>query len=228
MHEGRIAITSPGPGKGTEVEIRLPIAAVQAAEAIAAEPSTAGGRRSLRVLIVEDNLDAAEMLELAVSQLGHVTRVAHDGATAITMATQFAPDVVLLDIGLPVMNGYAVVRTLRERPEFTMSISPPSRDGGRKRIVGKHEKLDSTVTSQSLSLRRRCRICLSDRTACAVGARPARRERPAGIWDPCSESPTAPRQVPDQLTVHRYMSSALQMGGCQRSLRRAALVASSR
>jgi signal transduction histidine kinase/ActR/RegA family two-component response regulator len=119
MHGGRIAITSPGPGKGTEVEIRLPIAAVQAAEAIAAEPSTAAARRSLRVLIVEDNLDAAEMLELAVSQLGHVTKVAHDGATAITMASQFAPDVVLLDIGLPVMNGYAVVRTLRERPEFT-------------------------------------------------------------------------------------------------------------
>jgi CheY-like chemotaxis protein len=119
MHGGRIAITSPGPGKGTEVEIRLPIAAVQAAEAVAAEPSTAAARRSLRVLIVEDNLDAAEMLELAVSQLGHVTKVAHDGATAITMASQFAPDVVLLDIGLPVMNGYAVVRTLRERPEFT-------------------------------------------------------------------------------------------------------------
>ena len=71
------------------------------------------------MLIVEDNRDAAEMLELVVSQLGHVTKVAHDGATAITIATQFAPDVVLLDIGLPVMNGYAVVRALRERPEFT-------------------------------------------------------------------------------------------------------------
>jgi CheY-like chemotaxis protein len=61
----------------------------------------------------------SEMLELVVSQLGHVTKVAHDAATAITTATQFAPDVVLLDIGLPVINGYTVARTLRELPEFT-------------------------------------------------------------------------------------------------------------
>ena len=58
------------------------------------------------------------MLELTVSRLGHDTRVAHDGGSAITIATQFAPDVILLDIGLPVMNGYAVARTLRGSPEF--------------------------------------------------------------------------------------------------------------
>ena len=119
MHEGHITISSPGPGRGTEVEIRLPIASVQAVTAIAAEPAPVTPKRNLRVLIVEDNLDAAEMLELAVRQLGHVSKVANDGATAITIATQFAPDVVLLDIGLPVMNGYAVARTLREQPDFT-------------------------------------------------------------------------------------------------------------
>jgi signal transduction histidine kinase/ActR/RegA family two-component response regulator len=119
MHEGRIAISSPGPGQGTEVEVRLPITPAQDAKAVAAGPSTVAAGRNLRVLIVEDNLDAAEMLELVVSQLGHVTKVAHDGATAITIATQFAPDVVLLDIGLPVMNGYTVVRALRELPQFT-------------------------------------------------------------------------------------------------------------
>jgi CheY-like chemotaxis protein len=118
MHEGRIAISSQGLGQGTEVEIRLPIAPEQAAKAAAAAPSTVAARRNLRVLIVEDNLDTAEMMDLAVSQLGHVTKVAHDGATAIAMATQFAPDVVFLDIGLPVMNGYTVVRALRELPEF--------------------------------------------------------------------------------------------------------------
>ena len=119
MHEGRIAISSPGPGQGTEVEIRLPITPAQDAKAVAAGPSTVAVGRNLRVLIVEDNLDAAEMLDLVVSQLGYVTKVAHDGATAITIATQFAPDVILLDIGLPVMNGYAVVRALRELPQFT-------------------------------------------------------------------------------------------------------------
>ena len=119
MHEGSIVVSSPGPGQGAEVEIRLPITPVQAATVVAAEPSTVVARRNLRVLIVEDNLDAAEMLQLAVSQLDHITKVAHDGATAITIATQFAPDVVLLDIGLPVMNGYEVARNLRQLPEFT-------------------------------------------------------------------------------------------------------------
>ena len=82
------------------------------------ERPTVAATRRLRVLIVEDNLDAAEMLDLAVSQMGHTTRMAHDGATAVKIAGQFAPDVVLLDIGLPVMNGYAVAQALRAQPEF--------------------------------------------------------------------------------------------------------------
>jgi signal transduction histidine kinase/ActR/RegA family two-component response regulator len=118
MHEGRIAIRSPGKDQGTEVEIRLAIAPADAATTAAAEPSTDVARRNLRVLIVEDNPDAAEMLELAVAQLGHVTAIARDGAAAIATATQFAPDVVLLDIGLPVMNGYDVVQALRRMPAF--------------------------------------------------------------------------------------------------------------
>jgi signal transduction histidine kinase/CheY-like chemotaxis protein len=117
MHEGQIGVRSPGPGQGTEVEIRLPITTV-AATAVPTEPPPVAAGRVLRVLIVEDNLDAAEMLELAVSDLGHDTRLAHDGATAITVASQFAPDVIFLDIGLPVMNGYAVARRLRGMPEL--------------------------------------------------------------------------------------------------------------
>jgi len=128
MHEGQIDIRSPGTGQGTEVEIRLPTTTVlasrsaerdgaPAAAAVPAEPPAAAGR-NLRVLIVEDSLDAAEMLELAVSHLGHVTRLAHDGASAITAATQFTPDVIFLDIGLPVMNGYVVAQTLRGIPEL--------------------------------------------------------------------------------------------------------------
>jgi signal transduction histidine kinase/ActR/RegA family two-component response regulator len=118
MHEGDIRITSPGTGQGTEVEIRLPVAAVAATTAETAHQPPAATGRTLRVLIVEDNADAAEMLELSVSRLGHVTRVAHDGARAITTATEFAPDVIVLDIGLPVMNGYEVARTLRGMREF--------------------------------------------------------------------------------------------------------------
>jgi signal transduction histidine kinase/ActR/RegA family two-component response regulator len=118
MHQGTIEISSPGTGRGTEVEIRLPATAAPAATTVPAERLPSVAARHLRVLIVEDNLDAAQMLEFAVSHLGHVTRLAHDGATAITAATQFGPDVIFLDIGLPVMNGYAVARTLRGMPDF--------------------------------------------------------------------------------------------------------------
>jgi len=118
MHDGRIEIRSAGPGLGTEVEIRLPVIVMPQVAAIADQPRPSAVRHDLRVLIVEDNLDAAEMLDMAVSNLGHVTRVAHDGGAAISIATEFAPDVIFLDIGLPVMNGYGVARALRGRPEF--------------------------------------------------------------------------------------------------------------
>jgi CheY-like chemotaxis protein len=118
MHDGQVDVRSPGMGRGTEVEIRLPISAAPVATVVAPELPPDAASRNLRVLIVEDNLDAAEMLELAVSRLGHVTRLAYDGRTALTAATEFAPDVIFLDIGLPVMNGYEVARTLRGMPEF--------------------------------------------------------------------------------------------------------------
>jgi CheY-like chemotaxis protein len=109
-------VTSAGTGKGTEVTIHLPVAAITDMPAVPTNvtPDTTGC--TLRVLIVEDNVDAAEMLGYAVSALGHTTRVAHDGAAALSAADDFAPDVIFLDIGLPVMNGYDVARTLRSRP----------------------------------------------------------------------------------------------------------------
>jgi signal transduction histidine kinase/ActR/RegA family two-component response regulator len=117
MHEGRIEVRSGGSGQGTEVEIKLPLVPAEEAAIIpfATLPAVA---RTLRVLIVDDNVDAAEMLALAVSGLGHLTRQAHDGAAALTGAATFLPDVIFLDIGLPIVNGYAVARALRERPEF--------------------------------------------------------------------------------------------------------------
>jgi signal transduction histidine kinase/ActR/RegA family two-component response regulator len=123
LHGGQITVSSPGTGQGTEVEIHLPTTPALARrspkrEGGPAEQAPVAASRNLRVLIVEDNLDAAEMLELTVSHLGHVTRMAHDGAAGITAAQQFRPDVIFLDIGLPVMNGYAVARTLRGMPEF--------------------------------------------------------------------------------------------------------------
>ncbi len=116
MHNGSIEVSSAGCGRGTQVEIRLPTSAAQDRP----RASTAGPRvaseGTLRVLIVDDNPDAAEMLAVAVTQLGHTTRLAHDGDTAVRLATQFAFDVILLDVGLPGINGYEVARTLRAQP----------------------------------------------------------------------------------------------------------------
>jgi DNA-binding response OmpR family regulator len=113
MHHGEIEVRSPGVGSGTEVEIRLPISAAPIAAAVTADIPPIAVTRQLRALIVEDNADAAEMMNVAVTHLGHLTRVAHDGTSAIAAAKEFAPDVVLLDIGLPDINGYDVARELR-------------------------------------------------------------------------------------------------------------------
>jgi signal transduction histidine kinase/ActR/RegA family two-component response regulator len=118
MHEGRIDIRSPGQGQGTEIEIRLPVTTAMVANVIEPERPGVPPPRSFRVLIVDDNVDAAEMLDLLVSALGHTTKVAHDGAAALSAAAEFAPDVIFLDVGLPVINGYAVARKLRELPDF--------------------------------------------------------------------------------------------------------------
>jgi PAS domain S-box-containing protein len=116
MHDGRIDVRSAGMGKGTEVEIRLPTTTAARVVAHEAEPAATGARRPLRVEIVDDNVDAAEMLGLLVSSLGHMTQLAYDGPSALDVADTFMPDVIVLDIGLPIMNGYEVAQELRRRP----------------------------------------------------------------------------------------------------------------
>jgi len=76
-------------------------------------PSMAQPTPSLRVLVVDDNVDAAMALDLWLRSLGHETQVAHDGINALRLAAQFNPDVVLLDIFMPHLDGYAVARRLR-------------------------------------------------------------------------------------------------------------------
>ena len=86
----------------------------QAAEA--SEPADALPRTARRVLIVDDNVDGAESLALLLRFAGHTIEVAHDGQEALTVAEQFRPDVMLLDIGLPGLNGYEVCQRIRRGP----------------------------------------------------------------------------------------------------------------
>ncbi len=118
LHGGTIDASSEGEGKGAEFIVRLPLAQ---ADAIAArkQPQVAQpASRAInahRVLIVDDNVDAAETLNVLLRSLGHETRVVYEGAQALEIADEFKPDVVLLDIGLPGINGYEVARRLRSR-----------------------------------------------------------------------------------------------------------------
>ena len=116
LHGGSLEAWSEGPNKGSEFTLRLPLlgaprrSAYQPARAAIAERVQPANAR--RVLIVDDNVDAALSLSLLLTSLGHESRVVHDGASALKMAAEFRPDTVLLDIGMPDLDGYEVARRL--------------------------------------------------------------------------------------------------------------------
>jgi CheY-like chemotaxis protein/two-component sensor histidine kinase len=118
LHGGRVEAQSAGLNQGSEFVVELPLLEGAPREAVRPTPRDhpAPVGRPLRVLVVDDNLDAAEMLAEWLSAVGHSVRVAADGPTALEIAADFKPDVALLDIGLPVMDGYEVARRLREQP----------------------------------------------------------------------------------------------------------------
>jgi len=120
MHDGDIEARSEGAGRGSELVVRLPIAEddraiVDGAGAGARE--TARGPRPERILVVDDNVDAAESLSRLLRLQAHEVRVAYDGLAALAAARDMNPDVVLLDIGLPELDGLEVARSLRARDD---------------------------------------------------------------------------------------------------------------
>ena len=138
LHGGQVEARSEGPGKGTEMTVRLPLAgraqhrteeeAELSAPAAAPDrqepaPSTSAdtnadtNAQSRRILVVDDVADIAETLTVALELTGHQVRQAQTAAQALTTADDFAPEVVILDIGLPDMEGYALAHALRARPQ---------------------------------------------------------------------------------------------------------------
>jgi len=120
LHHGTIDAHSAGVGQGSEFRLRLPLsAAVQASAQVVHEETTdvgapAGPAR--RLLVVDDNRDGADMLGMALDMLGFVVEQRYNGADALAAGAKFEPDVVILDIGLPDMDGYAVARAIRSQP----------------------------------------------------------------------------------------------------------------
>jgi len=121
LHAGTVEVSSGGKGTGAEFVVRLPLAG---APASAATPPTPPATRARRVLVIEDNVDAAESLRLALELEGHEVEVAHDGLEGLERARALAPDVVLCDIGLPRMDGYELARALRaETDAYLVALS---------------------------------------------------------------------------------------------------------
>jgi signal transduction histidine kinase/ActR/RegA family two-component response regulator len=118
MHGGVVTAQSDGLGKGSELIVRLPLATeplrAGSSPASAAPELTAVPTR--RILVVDDNIDAAQSLAMLLEVCGHETFLAHDGPAAIDAAERVRPDVILLDIGLPKVNGFEACRQIRQRP----------------------------------------------------------------------------------------------------------------
>lgn len=154
LHGGRVRAMSEGPGQGTSVEIRLPVV-----ESIG--PSVPEDNASLRqgrqkILVVDDNIDGAESLALMLKLSGHEVAVSNDGMDAVARADEFKPDLILLDVGLPGMNGYEVVQHIRKQSWSAATIVVAvtgwgqDEDKRRAREAGFHHHLTKPVDFEAL------------------------------------------------------------------------------
>lgn len=116
LHDGEVSARSDGAGRGSEFVVRLPTVAAPEASLDAAPATAAPAGISRRILVVDDNEDSAESLAILLRMHGHLVHTAHDGEAALVMAGQFRPDVILLDLGMPKLNGYEVCRRIRQAP----------------------------------------------------------------------------------------------------------------
>jgi len=138
LHGGRVRAESPGLGEGSRFTVSLPTAGAPAAPEpdSTEEPAVAKGRR---VLVIEDNVDAAETLGDLLRLFGHEVELANSGPAGIETAARFQPDVVLCDIGLPVMDGYEVARQLRQNPALKathlIALTGYGRESDRRRAL---------------------------------------------------------------------------------------------
>ncbi|MES2354747.1 MAG: response regulator [Pseudomonadota bacterium] len=122
IHGGSVSAFSAGPGLGSEFTVRLPLFSQKDAVIPPTLEKAQNRTTSQRIIVVEDNVDSAEMLAALLQLDGHEVQMAHEGATAIEMARSFRPNVVLLDIGLPNMDGFEVAQRLRALDETKGAI----------------------------------------------------------------------------------------------------------
>jgi len=118
LHGGSVSVTSRGPGPGSEFTVRLPaVVAGGEPEPTSAAPADPAVHRRRRVLIVEDNADAREGLRLLLTYAGHEVETSEDASSGLDKLRTFRPEIALIDIGLPGVDGYALARMARQSPE---------------------------------------------------------------------------------------------------------------
>ena len=160
LHGGQVHAVSSGPGQGSRFTIRLPIAAAEAAVGGAApcdavaEPAAP---RQLRILVVDDNEDAARSLAMLLSLAGHEVRVEHNGRAALGTASTFLPQAIFCDIGMPSMGGYEFAARLRRDPRFDATLLVALTGWGseddkrRSRGAGFNEHLTKPASPETVS-----------------------------------------------------------------------------
>jgi len=116
MHGGTVSAHSEGRGRGSEFVVRVPLSTSQVGPAPTPPPPSGGKDRGRRVLVVDDNEDSAASMALLLQSVGHSACTANDGHAALEVAEKIRPEVVLLDLGMPDLDGYEVARRMRGRP----------------------------------------------------------------------------------------------------------------
>jgi CheY-like chemotaxis protein len=117
MHKGTVSAASEGLGKGSEFAVHLPLTSIRGTPTISEPGSTIPS--GLRVMVVEDNVDTARTLSLLLQGLGCITQEVHEGPPVVDQAKSFRPDAILLDIGLPGLDGYQIAKLIRQTPELS-------------------------------------------------------------------------------------------------------------
>ncbi len=156
MHGGTVEARSEGKDKGSEFIVRLPLRQTQTSEKMQPE-KTASAKPGARVLVVDDNHDAAEVLCMLLQSIGVNVEAVDSGPAALAAIPDYRPNVILMDIGMPGMDGNEVARRIRQQPSSTISSSLHSLAGARKRIARRSKEsgfdhhLTKPVNFQTLS-----------------------------------------------------------------------------
>jgi CheY-like chemotaxis protein len=138
MHGGSVSATSEGVGRGSEFTVRLKLITVEESELpVTTSDRLVAAAHQNRILVVDDNVDGADSLAVLLRLSGHEVSLAHDGPAALDLARAFRPEIVLLDIGLPGMDGFEVARRLRgnepTRDAILVAVTGYGRDEDRAR-----------------------------------------------------------------------------------------------